>query len=132
MPVILYGFSIGGHLSVKIAEENQTVFDLLVIEGAFTSHKEIAVETVGKGLKGIARLIIANHYKGSKFIKKIKIPKLIIHSTDDKTAPYWMGEKYYKYAVDKKELWKIDGRHGAGLRYSSEFVRRMEKLLSDD
>jgi len=129
IPVILYGFSIGGHLSVKIAEENQDVFDLLIMEAAFSSHKEIGAESVSKGLKGFARFLIANHYKGTKFIKKINIPKLIIHSTDDQVAPYWMGEKYYKNAVEKKVLWKIDGPHGGALKYHKELIQRMETIL---
>jgi pimeloyl-ACP methyl ester carboxylesterase len=129
IPLILYGFSIGGHLSVKIAAENQDVFDLLIMEAAFSSHKEIAVESVGKGLKGFARFLISNHYKGSKFIKKITIPKLIIHSTDDQTAPYWMGETYYKNAVEKKVLWKINGPHGGALKYHKELIKRVETIL---
>ena len=32
-PLILYGFSIGGHLSVTLANENQDLVDLLLIEG---------------------------------------------------------------------------------------------------
>jgi uncharacterized protein len=129
MPVIVYGYSIGGHLSVKITEENQDIIDLLIMEAAFTSHKEIAVESVGKGIKGLARLLIANHYKGSKYIAGISIPKLIIHSTEDKVAPHWMAEKYYKNAIEKKELWTIDGSHGGALKYHEEFIRRMEQML---
>ncbi len=129
IPVIVYGYSIGGHLSVKITEENQDIIDLLIMEAAFTSHKEIAVESVGKGLRGLARLLIANHYKGSKYIEGISIPKLIIHSTEDKVAPYWMAEKYYKNAIEKKALWTIDGAHGGALKYHEEFIRRMEQML---
>ena len=45
--LVIYGQSLGGHLAAVVAEQRQSDIDGLVIEGAFSSHKDIAAETAG-------------------------------------------------------------------------------------
>ena len=57
------------------------------------------------------------------------MPKLIIHSQDDKVVPFFMGEELFDHAVGQKEIWKIRGRHTDALvDYSDEFVSRINKI----
>lgn len=129
MPVILYGFSIGGHLAVTIAKEYQTVFDALVIEVAFTSHKDIAVSRVQRGLKPWAKLLVKNYYPGIKAMPFISIPKLIIHSKEDQVVPFQMGEQYSSVAQSPTLFWPINGRHGYAMRNRTQFFTQMHQLL---
>lgn len=129
MPVILYGFSIGGHLAVTIAKEYQTDFDALIIEGAFTSHKDIAVSRVQRGLKTWAKLLVKNYYPGIKAMPFISIPKLIIHSKEDQVVPYQMGEAYRSVAQSPTIFWQVTGRHGYAMRNRSQFFTQFHQLL---
>ncbi len=128
-PLILYGFSIGGHLSLTIAKEFPRLFDALITEGAFTSHKEIAVASVGKPLKFWARLLLKNPYPGIEAIKNVPIPKLVIHSLEDATVPYSMGLSYRDKAVDKISFWATEGRHGTAMQDSSLLFDHLTKLI---
>ncbi|MBK9423616.1 MAG: hypothetical protein IPN54_05745 [Bacteroidetes bacterium] len=40
--LVIYGQSLGGHLAAVVAQQRQDDIDALVIEGAFSSHKDIA------------------------------------------------------------------------------------------
>lgn len=131
LPVLLYGFSIGGHLSLTIAKEFQHQFDALITEGAFTAHKAIAVASVSKALKFWAKLLIKSRYSGIKAIEKIHIPKLIIHSKEDSTVPYWMGEALRDKATQNCFFWPIKGRHGSAMQDSSSFFGQLNNLIEN-
>jgi hypothetical protein len=76
-------------------------------------------------------LLVVSKYKASKLIKEIKIPKLIVHSTQDEVVPYWMGVELYKKALEPKEFWQIKGCHICGLSiYKDEYTSKIRKLLT--
>lgn len=134
--LLLFGQSLGGHLAVVLCAKTQEHyhFDGLVIEGAFASHKEIARD-VGKEaykLPGfIVNWIVPSRYEAIREIPAIKIPKLIIHSRDDRTVDFKHGEELYKAAVEPKIFWEIKGPHVMAYHYyRGEFVERICKLLN--
>ncbi len=45
--LVIYGQSLGGHVSAVVAAQKQDEIDGLVIEGAFSSHKDIAADKAG-------------------------------------------------------------------------------------
>lgn len=130
--LILFGQSLGGHLAVVVAAQKQELIHAIIIEGAFTSHDDIAAYT-GKRYASpgfFSRLIIPSKYDAIKVIEKIKIPKLIIHSTEDKTCPYFMGKKLFDKAIAPKEFWEIKGRHiYCSKLYKEEFIARFLKMI---
>jgi uncharacterized protein len=130
--LILFGQSLGGHLSCVVAAREQNLIDALVVEGAFTGHERMAVY-VGKKRGAppfLTRMFVPTKYDAIEEIEKITIPKLIIHSTEDETCPYYMGEELYNKAVQPKELWKIKGRHSAcSFLYKGEFVKHFIDII---
>ncbi len=132
IPIIVLGRSIGGHLAVKIAYAHQSEIKAMVVEGAFTSHHDIAVAASPFWLQPFATLLVKSDYKASKLIKEVKIPKLIIHSTEDEVIPYWMGVELYNKAPEPKEFWEIKGCHICGMwLYSDEYIKRLKKLVAN-
>lgn len=129
--VILFGQSLGGHLACVVGDYKQGVLDGIVIEGAFTGHEEIAEEMVnGKFLKGVARLVVPSKYDGIDHISNIRIPKVIIHSTEDEVIPIAMGQELFETAAEPKSYWWTTGPHLAASRASQEsFVFVFENLL---
>lgn len=130
--LILFGQSLGGHLSCVVAAKNNEKIDALIIEGSFSGHKTMAVY-VG-GLNGappwVARLLVPSKYEALDYIGKVTVPKLIIHSTEDQTCPFFMSSDLYEKANGKKEFWEIKGGHIAASRlYPKEFVAHFDKLI---
>src|ERR1043165_381811 len=123
--LILFGQSLGGHLSCVVAAREQSLIDALVVEGAFTGHEKMAVY-VGKkngAPKFLTKMLVRTKYDAYKEIGKVTIPKLIIHSTEDETCPYYMGKELFDAAVAPKEFWEVKGGHMlSAIKYKEEFV----------
>ncbi len=131
--IILFGQSLGGHLAVVVAAQRQDKIDGMVIEGAFDDHERIAA-SIGfrkffiPGL--ITRLFVPTRYDAIDYVDALTMPKLIIHSTEDKVVPFKMGRRLYKKAIEPKEFWEIQGPHiRASKLYRKEFVERFNQLL---
>jgi pimeloyl-ACP methyl ester carboxylesterase len=126
--VIIYGQSLGGHLAITVAEKNQDKINGLVIEGAFTNHDEIGAYTFRP--KFIARMMIREFYDGLKNIKRLKIPLMVIHSINDETIPYLMGEKLFAAANTKKQFYQLEKCHVCGpIHYSDSIKIKIERMI---
>ena len=126
--LVIYGQSLGGHLSAVVAEQRQSEIDGLVIEAAFSSHKDIAA--VMAGIFG--RMFVCEKYSACESIKNYKKPVLIIHSSEDETVPFEMGQKLYSNANIPKEFYEIKKRHIRGPEFygdsiSSKIINMLSK-----
>jgi alpha-beta hydrolase superfamily lysophospholipase len=132
---ILFGFSLGGNLAIKVATDNPNSFDALIVEGAFDSHKYAAKNTVPRPIKGLAYLTAKNHINGTELIQSWTKPLLVVHSKEDKVCDYSMGKAIYDAATGttQKELWTIKGPHLAGMNQGVEqYLYKIEKLIPKD
>lgn len=131
--LILFGQSLGGHLACVVAAQRQNLIDALIIEGAFTGHKLMAVYVAHKyygAPRWLARSLVPTRYDAIDNIEKVTIPKLIIHSTEDATCPFFMGKELYDKAIAPKQFWEIKGGHiQASHLYSDEFVKHFEEII---
>lgn len=130
--LILFGQSLGGHLSCVVAAQNNNLINALVVEGAFTGHERMAI-FVGKELgapKWLTKMLVQSKYDAIEYIDKVTVPKLIIHSSEDATCPFFMGKELYEKASGIKEFWEIKGGHlQASHLYAKELVEHFDKLL---
>lgn len=134
-PIILFGQSLGGHLAVVAAAQKQDKLTGLVVEGAFTGHKEIAIKVAKGGFKltpkWLVRMMVPSKYDAIDVVDQITIPKLFIHSTKDRICPYEMGQALHQKAVGSKDLWTVHGRHIATSQdMPEEFVAHFKALLA--
>lgn len=125
--IIIYGQSLGGHLSVVLASEFEEEIDLLVTEGAFASHKDVASD-----MAGIAgRIFVKEGYSGKRAIEDFQKPYLIIHSKDDKVVPYWHSNELLAATDNRASLLIIDNCHICGPEFHYDTIRSsMERLLT--
>ena len=130
--LVIYGQSLGGNLAATVAAQRQNEIDGLVIEGAFSSNKDIAANMVkhAVGLGFIGRIFVKEGYSSKRNIKKVHKPALIIHSTDDKTIPFKMGKKIFENANSPKEFYEIKFCHICGpLNYAEEIAQKITKMV---
>ncbi len=121
---ILYGQSLGGHLAASIAHEWQDKLLGLVVEGAFSSHRDIAAQKVPI----LGRILVREIYNGRKNIAKFNGPKLIIHSTEDETISLDHGQRLFESANQPKQFLEIDKPHIRGPIYYSDTI---EHIISE-
>ncbi|MBC7864166.1 MAG: alpha/beta fold hydrolase [Bacteroidia bacterium] len=124
--LVIYGQSLGGHLSATVAAKRQADIDGLVIEGAFSSHKDIGAHTVPV----LGRVFVKNGYNAKKSIKLYTKPLLVIHSTEDETIPFFMGKRIFDHANAPKEFYEIKKCHICGPEYyPDEIAEKIKAML---
>jgi pimeloyl-ACP methyl ester carboxylesterase len=119
---IVFGQSLGGHLSICVTEKHKEGVKLLIVEGAFSSFKDIALEKSPDIANGIIALTLYSPYNALTSIKNIACPVHILHSKTDSVVPYWMGQKLYSNAVHPKYFHEITGGHLDGLRIHPDII----------
>jgi fermentation-respiration switch protein FrsA (DUF1100 family) len=124
--LVLYGQSFGGHLSAIVATERQDKIDALVMEGAYSSPKDIAANRVPV----LGRIFVKQKYAAKKIIKDFHKPVLIIHSSEDKEIPFFMGQKLFDSANNPKTFLKIQNCHICGpIFYPDEISDKITEML---
>jgi alpha-beta hydrolase superfamily lysophospholipase len=124
--LVLYGQSLGGHLSAVVAAQREKDIDALVVEGAFSSHKDIAADMVPV----LGRVCVKEGYSAKRSIKEFHKPVLIIHSTEDATIPFKMGKKIFAAANAPKDFYEIKQCHICGPSYyPDEISEKIKKML---
>lgn len=128
--VIILGQSYGGQIAINLTSKYPEKVSALVIEATFTSFNEEVVYQVPFIIKPFLMLFTTSAYKSKNLIKRINgIPVLIIHSTEDTTVPYKMGQKLYSNANSPKHFWSIKGEHVHGIEdYTQEYIEKIKML----
>ena len=118
--LILYGQSLGGHLAPCVAAEHQDLIDALVVEGAFSSHDDVAVALAKLGF--FARWMTREMYSAKRSIAEFHKPVLVVHSREDATIPFAMGERLFGAANGPKTFLPIDQCHVCGPFYYPDSI----------
>ncbi len=123
--IVLYGLSLGGAAACDLAVRAPSVGGV-ILEDTFTSARDLSRALARWFPTWFIRLSLDNRAK----IRGITVPKLIIHSRNDRFVPFWMGETLYRVAPDPKESLYLedlghseeseDVRQGVG-----KFLRRL-------
>ncbi len=130
--LVIYGQSLGGHYATVVGPLVQNNIDGLVVECAITSLKEIA----GYRTPVIGNILMKQGYHAEKVIRDFHKPVLVIHSMEDKDAPFYMGKKIFDAANRPKEFYEIKKPHCCGPIYNaneiSEKIKNMLKVNSKE
>ncbi len=124
--IIIYGESLGGAIASYIAQKNEqreiksTAAGGLILASTFTSISDRASELYP--FLPI-RLISRFSFNSIDRLPTIKIPVLIIHSTDDQIIPFSHGDRNFQVANEPKKLIKLSGDHNNGFLDSLEIYR---------
>lgn len=126
IPFLIYGQSLGGHLSAVLAAQRENEVDALVIEGAFSSHKDIAASRIPV----LGRILVKEGYSAKESIVKFHKPVLIIHSTEDDVIPDRFGRKILAAANEPKQYFEIKHCHICGTQfYAGEIASKIKSMI---
>lgn len=124
--IIIYGQSLGGHLSAVVAAQRSNDISGLVMEGAFSSHKDIG----GYMVHGLGKAFTKQGYSALVSVKEYHKPLLVIHSTEDATIPFFMGKKIFDTANEPKEFYEVKKCHICAPQfYADSIAEKMMKML---
>lgn len=88
--IIYYGESLGTGVAAKLALANPP--DALILEAPYTSIVSLAAMRMPYFP---IRLILEQRWETENYIKKVRVPTLVIHGTRDQVIPYGMGESIF-------------------------------------
>ena len=123
--IVVYGKSIGANVAVELCSKVRPA--ALISESAFTSALDM-----GKKLFPFLPLkwFISIKYDALSKIKNMTIPKLIIHSEDDRIIPFRHGRKLFEAAPEPKEFYTMRGGHNEAIFLAREdFVNKIDVFL---
>jgi uncharacterized protein len=109
--LLVLGQSYGGQLAINVAHNNSDIVDVLITEGTFTSFSDEAAYSTPWIISPLVKALLFDPYSAKELIADINIPKLIIHSSEDKVVPFSMAETLFDRAKGDKELWEVKGEH---------------------
>jgi len=123
--IVVYGKSIGANVAVELCSKIRPA--ALISESAFTSALEM-----GKKLFPFLPLkwLISIKFDALSKIKNITVPKLIIHSEDDRIIPFKHGRKLFEAAPEPKEFYPMRGGHNEALFLArKDFISKVDDFF---
>lgn len=128
LPSILYGFSLGGAVAGQIVRRHP--FDALILQSTFTN------------LTAMARLIhprvpfhllAGNLFDTLGSVRKLKIPLLILHGSDDEAIPASMARELFAASPGPKRMHIVEGGLHSDLytRDAASLIQALSQFLAE-
>lgn len=113
--LILFGQSLGGAVSLKVACQKRDDFDKIVVDSAFHSYRSIGRKVLTRTwitwpFQWVGWLLLSDSEAPKECIRDISPkPILVVHGTNDPIVEFEFGERVFELAGEPKEFWRIEG-----------------------
>jgi len=101
--IIIFGKSLGGGVAVDLALEAPAAG--LIVESSFTSIPDMA----GAHYPFVPKFMVRTQMNSLVKIEFISMPKMFVHSKQDRVVPYHLGRKLYEAAPEPKRFHEVIG-----------------------
>ena len=119
--VIAFGFSIGCQIATKLARDNRESVAALVLDAGMKSFTEMALLFSPEEAHAMIRQYVTSPYSSLEDIRYLEgMPKLILHSREDKVAPFAHSEAVFESAPAPKLFLEYPGGHVSALTTRKE------------
>lgn len=123
--IVIMGRSLGGAVSAWLATRVKPTG--LILESTFTSAKDLAQELYPWVP---VRWLIKIEYPTKSYLQDISVPKLILHSRDDRLIPFHHGKEIFESVREPKDFFEMSGDHGGGhIVTGADYVDALDRFL---
>lgn len=135
-PLIVFGQSLGGAMSVKVLAEdgNPERVDCVLLEAVFSGYPQITRDAMSQSwllwpFQWPVAALMPDQWNPEDHIGKLAgTPLLLMHSRDDEIVPLEHGRALFQAAGEPKTFRTIKGNHIAGAR-NSDVQDDMQRFL---
>ena len=114
----IYGHSLGGAIAIDLAAKlGPHEAAGLITESTFTSVPDV-VSASAYGWLPVG-FLISQRFEALEKIKKVTLPKLILHGTSDQVIPHAMSDALFNAASEPKRLVKFAGASHSGIAWAA-------------
>ncbi len=123
----IYGHSLGGAVAVDLAANlaqsgKEPAAGGLIVESSFSSLSDIARTFTYSWLP--VQLLMSQKFDSADKIRRVDVPVLIVHGSDDRYVPSRLSEKLYAAAPGRKKLLVVPGAtHNNSMRVGQDDYR---------
>ena len=103
LPSLLYGFSLGGGVAAQVIRRHP--FDGLILQSTFTSLPRITRVLYPLPL----HWFVGDLFDTLSVVKRLQVPLLLMHGTQDETIPCWMGHEIFGACQASKRIHIVEG-----------------------
>lgn len=126
---ILYGYSLGGAVAAQVIRRHP--FDALILQSTFTNLRELA--RVAWQRLPVHLFAGTDVFETSDVIRRLQVPLLVLHGSDDPTCPCWMAHNLYDACKTMKRIHVVDGgvHKDLFIRDPESMVRAISQFIAD-
>ena len=127
--IFIYGHSLGGAVAIQLATTHPNAGGLIV-EGTFTSIADMAQLYPQYRFLPL-NLIINQRFDSAKKVRKLQVPILYIHGTNDNRVPHKMSHKLYDQTSSAKriKLIKGGGHNNSAAVGGEEYIKSVKDFI---
>ncbi len=123
--IVIMGRSLGGAVSAWLTTKVKPAG--LILESTFTSAKDLAQELYPWVP---VRWLMKIEYPTKRYLQDLTVPKLIIHSRDDRLIPFHHGREIFESVGEPKDFFEMSGDHGGGhIVTGADYVDALDRFL---
>ena len=124
--IVIFGRSMGGGPATWLATQHTP--GALILESVFTNVPDVGAHHY-PFLP--VRALATNQFDNESRVATIDVPKLHIHSRDDRVVPFELGREVYEAAAEPKQFLEIAGGHNDGFLVSEEsYLETIDAFLA--
>ena len=124
--IVVFGRSMGGGPATWLATQHTP--GALILESVFTNVPDVGAHHY-PFLP--VRALATNQFDNESRVATIDVPKLHIHSRDDRVVPFELGRAVYEAAAEPKQFLDIEGGHNDGFLVSEEsYLETIDAFLA--
>jgi fermentation-respiration switch protein FrsA (DUF1100 family) len=125
--IVVFGRSMGGGPATWLATQHPP--GALILESVFTNVPDVGAHHY-PFLP--VRALATNQFDNESRVAQIEVPKLHIHSRDDRVVPFELGREVYEAAADPKQFLEIEGGHNDGFLVSEKaYLETIDAFLAE-
>ncbi|KUG10326.1 alpha/beta hydrolase [Elizabethkingia sp. HvH-WGS333] len=127
--IYIYGASLGSQIATHLAKDNVDKISGLILDSPMASFTDIAAFYAPQYKEMILKGMVSP-YSAKEDIKGLgKLPKIVIHSKEDKEVPYEQGKLVFDNAPEPKQFIESTGSHLMGIKNNStEVLKAIQSL----